>query len=194
MILCYVDDVISISENPMAAIDGIKKTFKLKNDKAEVPEKYLGAGITKVKTSSGQVCWSMTSDKYVATAVTNVENTLMEKGLRLPAKCNTTFITGNHPSEDTTSELDADGTRYFQELIGVLRWAIDLGRVDVLLEVSLLSTQRVSLRIGHLQQIYHIFGYLKTSHRRRLFYDPGYPGISESRFQRHNWEEFYKKP
>ena len=192
MILCYVDDVISISKNPMAAIDGIKKTFKLKNDKAEVPEMYLGAGITKVKTSSGQVCWSMTSDKYVASAVTNVENTLMEKGLRLPAKCNTPFITGYHPSEDTTSELDADGTRYFQELIGVLRWAIELGRVDVLLEVSLLSTQMASPRIGHLQQIYHIFGYLKTSHRRRLFYDPGYPGISESRFQRHNWEDFYK--
>ena len=32
MILCYVDDVISISEDPMRAIEGIKKTFKLKGD------------------------------------------------------------------------------------------------------------------------------------------------------------------
>ena len=45
MILCYVDDVISISTNPMDAIDGIKAVFRLKGDKAEVPEMYLGGGI-----------------------------------------------------------------------------------------------------------------------------------------------------
>ena len=39
-----------------------------------------------------------------------------------------------------SKKLDAEGTRYYQELIGVLRWAIELGRVDILLEVSLLSS------------------------------------------------------
>ena len=43
-----------------------------------------------------------------------------------------------------------------------------------------------------MEQIMHIFGYLKTSLKRRLFYDPGYPRIPESRFKRHNWEHFYK--
>ena len=49
-------------------------------------------------------------------------------------------MSGYHPSEDTSRELDTEGIRYFQELIGVLRWAIELDRVDILLEVSLLST------------------------------------------------------
>ena len=56
MVLCYVDDVISISEDPMRAIDGIKRTFKLKGDKAEVPDIYLGAGIVQVKNARGTKC------------------------------------------------------------------------------------------------------------------------------------------
>ena len=98
-----------------------------------------------------------------------------------------------HPSDDTTQELDMKGTLYFQELIGILRWAIELGRVDILLEVALLSTQLALPRWGHLQQVFHIFGYLKNSPRRRLYYDPDHPNISEDRFARHDWEEFYRK-
>ncbi len=43
-----------------------------------------------------------------------------------------------HPSEDVSAELNADGLRYYQELIGVLRWAIEIGRRDIVLEVALL--------------------------------------------------------
>ena len=42
MVLCYVDDVISMSATPVKTIEGIKATLKLKNDKAEVLEMYLG--------------------------------------------------------------------------------------------------------------------------------------------------------
>jgi hypothetical protein len=38
---------------------------------------------------------------------------------------------------DITEELNEDDTTYFQELIGVLRWATEIGRVDILLAVSL---------------------------------------------------------
>ena len=41
----------------------------------------------------------------------------------------------------------------YQNLIGVLRWLIELGRIDVLLEVSLLSQYLAAPRIGHLQQL-----------------------------------------
>ena len=192
MILCYIDDVISISEKPMRAIEGIQSVFKLKGDKAEIPDMYLGAGIEKVTTASGTKCWTMTSEKYVKTAVANVEMKLAEDKQRLPSNCKTPFSSDNHPSDDTTQELNMKGTPYFQELIGILRWAIELGRVDILLEVALLSTQLALPRWGHLQQVFHIFGYLKNSPRRRLYYDPDHPNISEDRFARHDWEEFYR--
>ena len=72
---------------------------------------------------------------------------------------------GYRPELDVTAELKADGIQWFQEVIGQLRWAIELGRVDVLLEMSLLSHHFALLREGHLEQALHIMGYLK-SHKK----------------------------
>ena len=192
MVLTYVDDVISISEVPMRVIDGIRQTFKLKGDKAEEPEMYLGGSISKAITDQGIECWTLSSEKYVKTAVANVKETLAQSNLTLPSKCLTPFTSNYHPAEDTTSELDAEGTKYYQELIGVLRWAVELGRVDILLEISLLSSHLALPRVGHLQQVYHIFGYLDKAPRRRLFFDPVSPAISEQRFQQFDWVDFYR--
>ena len=41
MILCYVDDVVSISHKPMDGNEGIKKTFTMKGDKAEGTWQWL---------------------------------------------------------------------------------------------------------------------------------------------------------
>ena len=48
--LCYVDDVLAISDDPMKTIDGIKSVFKLKGDKAETPDMYVGATIQNAET------------------------------------------------------------------------------------------------------------------------------------------------
>ena len=74
LVLCYVDDVISISASPMDAIEGITAVFKLKRDKVELPDMYLGVGLSIVKNAAGTKCWTMTSEKYIKTAVTNVAN------------------------------------------------------------------------------------------------------------------------
>ena len=55
-----------------------------------------------------------------------------------------------------------------------------------------LSSHLALPRAGHLQQVYHIFGYLKKSPRKRLFFDPDHPKISEDRFQKHDWVDFYR--
>eukprot|EP00934_Nitzschia_sp_Nitz4_P008349 Nitzschia sp. Nitz4//scaffold712_size1567//12//1007//NITZ4_009323-RA/size1567-processed-gene-0.1-mRNA-1//-1//CDS//3329557200//8339//frame0 len=76
MVLCYVDDVLAISHNPLSIIEEIKGTFKLKDDKAEPPDVYLGAQMQKVATKTGRVCWTMSSEKYIQTAIKNVEEKL----------------------------------------------------------------------------------------------------------------------
>ena len=58
MVLCYVDDVLAISATPMKDIEGIKVVFKLKGDKAEVPDMYLAASMKTVETVDGTECWS----------------------------------------------------------------------------------------------------------------------------------------
>ena len=183
MVLVYVDDVMAISHAPANTIEGIKAVFKLKGDKASPPDMYLGVTLEKLKNSKGTKCWTMSPEKYVNAAVKSVEETLAKDGKRLPGSCSTPMLGTYHPSEDTSAELNADGLGLYQELIGVLRWAVEIGRLDILLEVALLSSHLALPRRGHLEQVYHIFGYLKTASRRRIFLDPDYPNISEDRFQ-----------
>ena len=190
-ILCYVDDVLVISDDPETTITGLKYVFKLKGDKAVVPDMYLGATLTKVESPSGSECWSISSEGYVKTAIGNVEKRLEENNLKLPSKCPTPTTHKYRPEDDQTKHLEGDDITYFQELIGVLRWAIEIGRADILLEVALLSSQLAAPRVGHMEQVYHIFGYLKKHPKRKLYMDPDHPEISENRFKKFDWEDFY---
>ena len=72
-VLCYVDDVLCISKNLMHTMKGIQSKFKFKNDKTEKPDVYLGADLYTMDKDQGDKCWAMSSDKYCAAMVKNVE-------------------------------------------------------------------------------------------------------------------------
>ena len=80
------------------------------------------------------------SRKYVLASVRNVEESFEKKRLWLSSKCYTPLPPDYQPELDTSNELKSDGIQCFQELIGILRWTVELGRVDILLETSLLSS------------------------------------------------------
>jgi hypothetical protein len=67
-----------------------------------------------------------------------------------------------------------------------------VGRVDILLETSLLSSYLAMPRVRHLEQAFHIFGYSKTHPKRKIGFDLFHPEINENRFQKCDWEEFYR--
>ena len=46
--VCYIDDVLYIIDNLMATMEGIQQKFKLKDDKVEPLDMYLGVGLTKM--------------------------------------------------------------------------------------------------------------------------------------------------
>jgi Reverse transcriptase (RNA-dependent DNA polymerase) len=79
MVLVYVDDDLSISHDPEATMKGIQGTFKLKDDKIEKPTMYLGAQISQ-KVIKGVECWTMSSEKYIRAAITNVKAKLDKTG------------------------------------------------------------------------------------------------------------------
>ena len=190
-VLCHVDDVLRISKNPMATIKGIQDKFTLKGDEAEVPQEYLGAVLEKMKTASGVECWTQSADKCARESVKNVEAALAEKGDKLPSKgCVTPLSSGCRPEVDVSAELGVDGLRCCQELIGVLRWAVKLGRLDILPEVSLMSAYLASPREGHLDQVLHVFAHLKQHPKRKIAFDPEHPQIDGRRFTKCEWHDF----
>jgi len=78
-----------MSHEAMKTMKGIQRSFKLMDDKIEEPNTYLGAGLSKMNTANGTVCWSMLSEAYCKAAVKNIEQKLSEDGKRLPSKCDT---------------------------------------------------------------------------------------------------------
>ena len=189
--LCYVDDILAISHDAKKVLRGVQSVFKLKDDKIEPPDMYLGAELGRM-TMDGREAWYISSEKYVRAAIENIEKQLAENGRRLPVGCRTPLSYGYRPENDTSPELKAQGIQKYQELIGILRWAVELGRVDILLETSMMSTYLAMPREGHLQQAYGIFGYLKTFPKRRLWFDPKDPGIDERSFTEYDWYDFYR--
>jgi hypothetical protein len=168
----------------MKSMKRIQDDFKLKDDKMEPPDVYLGATIAKMTLADGKTFWTMLPEQYVKAAVINVEEDLAKQGRRLPPKCVTPFSSNYAPWLEASPELKANGVQRFQELIGQLCWAVEIGCVDILLETLLLSSYLTMPRVGHLEQALHIFGYLKTHPKRKLAFDPAHPAINENRFQK----------
>ena len=50
-------------------------------------------------------------------------------------------------------------THQYQQLIGILKWAIELARLDILYETSCLSSHLAQPQKGHFEAVLNIFGY-----------------------------------
>ena len=91
----------------------------------------------------------MNSKDYIKLTVANVETQLSNKGMRLPTKVTTPINNVYSPELDVSEELDEENITLYQEIIGMLRWAIEIGRVDINFEVSLLSSYQAAPRVGN---------------------------------------------
>ena len=55
-----------------------------------------------------------------------------------------------------------------------------------------MSSYMASPRIGHFEQVLHIFGYLQNVPKLTLVMDPLKPNVSEDRFIEADWHDFYR--
>ncbi len=66
-----------------------------------------------------------------------------------------------------------------------------MDRMDISMEVSPLSSFIAMPREGHMQQVLHIFAYLKVYHNARIVFDPTYPELEENEFEIRGWGNMY---
>jgi hypothetical protein len=78
-------------------------------------------------------------------------------------------------------------------LIGILRWAVELGRIDIYTEVAVMLQHSASPREGHLEGLYHVFEYLRQHLMSRIVFDPYQSKVDESAFASGttDWKDFY---
>lgn len=138
-VLLYCNGVIVISNNAEGVLmEEIGKHWKLKEGSVGPPKIYLGAPsifvviLLMVRRHRLLVWHSMSRQQ---------SRMLVKKKL----------LHGYQLEIDMSEELDHDKASYFQSLIGVLRWMVELGQVDICVEVSIMSAQLALPRQDYLQ-------------------------------------------
>jgi hypothetical protein len=95
----------------------------------------------------------------VAQAVKICEQHLLKKlsnCYQLPSKAENPFPMDYCPEMDISDPLDSECSSFYQHLIGVMRWMVELGRVDIVTKISLLSSHLAYPCVGHLEVALHI--------------------------------------
>jgi hypothetical protein len=87
--------------------------------------------------------------------------------------------------------LDPNRANFYQSQIGILRWWVELGRIDIITEVSMLSTYLCFPHEGHLEAVFHLFAYLGIHHNARVVFDPTYPSVDMGTFIKTDWKSMY---
>ena len=195
-VLVYSDDLLAVANRPDLIMNQIDQHFKLKEGSVKVPDQYLGADIGKYTLPDGTVAWYMSSESYVKTAVRNVEAWLAKReagnknwsGLKTKVSC--VFPNGWKPEIDTTPLLNDEDASYYQQQIGVLRWMVELGRIDINTEVSMLAAFSIAPRQGHLAAVLHLYAYLKKHNRSKLVFDSSY--VDHDPHPVYDWADFYE--
>jgi hypothetical protein len=68
---------------------------------------------------------------------------------------------------------------------------VEVGRIDIITEVSMLSTHLFLTHEGHLEAVFHVFVYLGLHHNARVVFDPTYPGVDMVTFIKTDWKSMY---
>jgi hypothetical protein len=174
-------------------MEQLSKLFQLK-DGYGPPTRYLGATIKRWRLIGDETPrhWGHSSEEYVKQAIANVETALQANQRTLCGRYSTPMSSNYRPELDYTPFLDDKVANYYMELIGILWWIVELGRMDIMIDVSLLSSYTMQPRMGHLDEVFHIFGYLKRNKRATIVFDASHVAWNEASFEKHDWTDFYK--
>ena len=119
--------------DPKSILDFLDQRFLLKPESRGPPKTYLGADISKFhhKEEPDREFWAMGSQTYVREAVKNVETYISKQGLELKKKVTTVLPNNYKPELDVSTQCNEEEVSQYHQRIGVLRWAVELGRVDI---------------------------------------------------------------
>ena len=154
-IACYVDDLLVASRNPKAIMDQLKgepHNFKLKGDGPVTF--HLGCNFE--RDPDGTL--KMSPNNYIERIEAQYVALFGEKPPT--SACKSPLGDEDHPEMDITPLLDEDRISKYRSLIGALQWAISLGRFDLGVLVMTMSSFSAAPRVGHLERLKRITGYL----------------------------------
>jgi len=175
----YVDDLEIASRNPQAIIDDltIRHKFKLKG----TGDMTYHLGVSFQRDPSGTLCQS--AHRYIMRMIDEYKRMYGES----PKEYSSPLEKNDHPETDESPELSAEGIRQYQSMIGMVQWAVSLGRFDVATAVMTMSSFRANPRVGHLLRVKRIIGYLSKMRHGAIRYRTSKPDMSAFHGKEVDW-------
>ena len=114
---------------------------------------------------------TMGSETYIKESIKRLETKYQKKvkfaSTPLPAKDN--------PESDTSDYCDEGKKKEYQSLTGMCIWAVTLGRIDICYATSSLGRFNSEPRIGQLERLWRLIGYLKKNPEKFIVIDSREP-------------------
>ena len=102
------------------------------------------------------------------------------------------LVPGDHPELDDSAEVNDDKRQQYQSMIGMLQWAVTLGRIDIACAVMTMSRFRVAPREGHFKRVVRIFCFLRTYKKTGIKFLTEMPAdYAMFNVEQHDWWSVY---
>jgi hypothetical protein len=188
----YVDDLLAIGMEPRATLNILESDYNYVLKYCVPPTRYLGASIGTYDLDDQTKCFFMSPDQYLANAITVVQANLQKHNIKLNYMRSDVPITpGYHPEVDRSDPLNADAMNLYQSYVGVLRWCIELGRIDVCNALGKLVSYLACPRIGYVEAVLQVLSYLSKHGRYKLVFDQIARDWSNCDWTHPDWKDFY---
>ena len=179
-IAVYVDDLAIAAKDPKSVCDDLmqKYGYKLKG----VGEMEFHLGMDFGRDPDGVLYFG--PRKYI--------DRMMESYLKMfgeePKKYTSPLEKNDHPELDTSPLLDEDGITKFQSMVGAAQWLVTLARFDIATAVMTMSRYRVAPRVGHMNRMKRLYGYVRNYPHALIRIRTDLPDYSDLKFTEYDWE------
>ena len=181
-IAVYVDDLAIAMVDPKEFTDTLINKYKFKLKGTGPISFHLGMEFT--RDEDGTMC--IVPRKYIEKMVSTYERLYGE----LPRQSYSSPLEkGDHPELDTSDLLDDKGIKQYQSLIGALQWVVTIGRLDVMTAVMTMSSFRAAPRVGHLDRVKRIYGYLSKMRHACIRIRTDEPDYSDLPIPEYDWSK-----
>ena len=151
------------------------------------PTYHLGGDIQRL--SDGKLAWG--SKTYIIKILDQYTRLFPDESFKKSRKI--PLPVTYHPELDLSPLLDLKGIRFYQSLIGMLQWAVTLGRYDIQHAVMPMSRFHGMTRAEHLEKVKGMFSYLANFRDTSIIFDRDQYDHSKHVYEEHKWKYVYEK-
>ena len=152
-------------------------------------DRYLGANFGKLTFLDESTCWWINGRDYISNSINLSKKIMEQKGKvfvyvkreKIP------MIISYRPELGVSPILNSKEFQEYQQFIGIAHWIIELGRVDIIYEVSLLSSHLAMPRKGNMEALMVIFVYFNKTYGKTIIIDTMITKVDTSMEIETNW-------